>query len=307
VRDTSGWSIRDKTCIVTGSTSGIGRETAKALCEQGARIVLVGRNASRLDALSAELRASSQDRLVHAIAGDFNSLEAVAGIARSFLSLGFPLHVLINNAGTFTYGRERTADGYERMFGVNHLAPFLLTSLLLPRLAASAPSRIINVSSVAYAFTRGLHAEDLMFERGFSPFRAYAHSKLATMLFTTSLHDRLQGADVAVCSLHPGFVATNLGAQNGWLGRISSALLAPLFSTAEEGARTSIHAATVEDAASIAGQYLVNGRVRRPRASAVDRDAAELLWRRSEDYVAPFRKDIASCPTVSLHVTTPAG
>jgi len=284
--------------MVTGPTSGIGRETASALYRQGAHLVLAGRNRQKLETLAQELRALPQGGEIHLLVGDFNSLQDVSKLARDYLAMGLPLHVLINNAGTFTYKRELTRDGFERMFGVNHLAPFLLTKLLLPLLDDGAPSRIINVSSFGYAFVRGMHFDDLMSERGFVGFRAYAHSKLAVMLSTSHLNERLQNSDIAVCSLHPGLVATGIGTQNGWFSKITSAILAPFCKTPQEGAMTSIHAATAQDSREIAGQYLVNRKPRRPRPVALDRDAAALLWQRSEEYIQPFCSGFEPSPAL---------
>jgi NAD(P)-dependent dehydrogenase (short-subunit alcohol dehydrogenase family) len=204
-------------CVVTGATRGIGRATAIALAKRGAQVVLVGRDEARLDEVRREAeRASSSD--VRWVRADFASLESVRHAAEEIAHRWPVLQVLVNNAGLNAGRRRSSADGFELTFAVNHLAPFLLTTSLLPALISGAPSRIVNVTSVFAHFGR-LDVGDVMFERRrYTSTRAYNQSKLANVMFTMELADRLEGSGVSANCVTPGLVATDLMREHWWFG-----------------------------------------------------------------------------------------
>ncbi|HEX5072559.1 MAG TPA: SDR family NAD(P)-dependent oxidoreductase [Gemmatimonadaceae bacterium] len=206
---------RDRVCVVTGATRGIGRATAIALAKLGEQVVVVGRDAARLDEVRREA-----DRAAHAdlscVRADFASLASVRRAADEIAQRWPAIHVLVNNAGINAGRRQLSADGFELTFAVNHLAPFLLTSLLVPALAAGAPSRIVNVTSV-FAHVGRIDVEDVMFERRrYSSTRAYNQSKLATAMFTMELANRLTRSGIGVNCVSPGLVATDLMREHWW-------------------------------------------------------------------------------------------
>jgi NAD(P)-dependent dehydrogenase (short-subunit alcohol dehydrogenase family) len=267
-----------RTCFVTGATSGIGEETALAFARMGARVGILARSRERAERTRARIRRET-GRDVEAVEGDLSSLESVRRAAREILDRFDALHVWVNNAGLICTERDVTADGFERTWATNHLGPYLLTRLVLPRIVESAPARIVVVASEAHRFAKGgLDFDDLQSERGYKTFRVYGASKLANMLFARELVHRLDGTGVAVNCVHPGAVATGLGAQNGWLARATITLLKPFFRTPAKGAETTIHVATAPELASVQGRYFVDRREVAPAATALDDDAARRLW-----------------------------
>jgi NAD(P)-dependent dehydrogenase (short-subunit alcohol dehydrogenase family) len=192
--------------------------------------------------------------------------------------------VLLNNAGVTMLGRSETPDGFETTFAVNHLAPFLLTHRLLPRILETPGARIVNTASGAHKFAR-FDLDDLQSQRSYSSMRVYGASKLANMLFTTELARRLEGHDVGVWSLHPGAVSTRLGANNGGIAKIVLPLLSLVFKTPEQGARTSVHLCSAPRIDAPNGSYFVNERPARSSALARDPDVARRLWEESERMV----------------------
>jgi NAD(P)-dependent dehydrogenase (short-subunit alcohol dehydrogenase family) len=267
-----------RTCMITGATSGIGRETAIALARMGATLVLVCRDARRGEETLGEIAARTGSRDASVMLADLSSQAAVRRVAAEFLATGRPLHVLINNAGIVSLKRRLTADGIEEVFAVNHLAYFLLTNLLLSRLKESAPARIVNVASDAHRYG-AIDFEDLQGEKSYRTMRIYGRSKLANILFTTELARRLEGTGVTVNCLHPGAVATRLGHNNGAFARVLTRLLAPFFRSPESGAATSIHLASSPAVEGLTGKYFVDCREARPSAAARDRTTAERLWK----------------------------
>jgi NAD(P)-dependent dehydrogenase (short-subunit alcohol dehydrogenase family) len=267
-----------RTCFVTGATSGIGEETALAFARMGARVGILARSRERAERTRARIRRET-GRDVEAVEGDLSSLDSVRRAAREILDRFDALHVWVNNAGLICTERDVTADGFERTWATNHLGPYLLTRLVLPRIVESAPARIVVVASEAHRFAKGgLDFDDLQSERGYKTFRVYGASKLANMLFARELVHRLDGTGVAVNCVHPGAVATGLGAQNGWLARATITLLKPFFRTPAKGAETTIHVATAPELASVQGRYFVDRREVAPAATALDDDAARRLW-----------------------------
>jgi NAD(P)-dependent dehydrogenase (short-subunit alcohol dehydrogenase family) len=228
----SEWSLEGRTCLVTGATSGIGLETAVGLAEQGARVVIAGRDARRAEIARADITRRSGNREVGLLLADLSSQAEIRKLADAFASGYGSLHVLVNNAGAVFNRRVLTVDGLEATFAVNHLAYFLLTWLLLDRLRDSAPARIVNVASDAHRFG-SIDWDDLHSEHRYrglpvvSGLRVYATSKLANILFTAELARRLTGTGVTVNCAHPGMVATGLGKNNGALGEVAALLIRP--------------------------------------------------------------------------------
>jgi NAD(P)-dependent dehydrogenase (short-subunit alcohol dehydrogenase family) len=278
--NTADHPMHGRICLITGATSGIGRATALALAGMGAELVLLARDREKAEATAAEVRAAGAPA-VDLLIADLGVLREVRRAAAEFLASGRPLHVLINNAGVVNLQRTLTADGLEATFAVNHLAYFLFTTLLLERLRASAPARIVNVSSEAHRFAP-LDFDDLQNERRYRTMRVYGQSKLANILFTSELARRLEGSGVTANSLHPGAVATRLGTNNGAWARALIRLLRPFFRSPDDGAATSVHLATAAELATVSGRYFANRREKTPSAAARDTEAARRLWAVSE-------------------------
>lgn len=285
------WTLEGKTVLITGATGGIGLAAAVAMARQGAHLVLVGRNQTRgLDAISEIRRRAGSDR-AEFLRADFSSLAEVRRLALALVAEDRPLHVLVNNAGTMNTSRKLTIDGFEEMFAVNHLAHFLLTRLLLPRLQACAPSRIVHVASNAHSFCKEIRWHDLSHEREFSAFPAYGHSKLANILFSNELARRLRGTGVTSNALHPGAVATGIGSNNGIAGRVVPLLLKPFFRSPARGAATTIYLASATEVDGVTGKYFYDSQPVDPKPWALDTNAAGRLWVTSErllgDLLAP--------------------
>jgi NAD(P)-dependent dehydrogenase (short-subunit alcohol dehydrogenase family) len=280
---TSSATLSGKTCLVTGATAGIGRVTARELARPGARVFLVARDPTRGEALAREIRGEggSAEMLV----ADLSSQAEVRGLAQRFLSRGGPLHVLVNNAGVFELSRKLRSDGIETVFAVNHLAYFLLTLLLLERLRASAPARVVNVASEAHRWGT-MDFDDLEGAKSYRPMRIYGRSKLANVLFTYELARRLAGSGVTVNCLHPGTVATGLGSQNGTLARLLISLLRPFLRTPEGGASTTIYLAASPEVTDVSGGYFIDCRRARSSEESCDPQIARRLWERSAEMTA---------------------
>jgi NAD(P)-dependent dehydrogenase (short-subunit alcohol dehydrogenase family) len=258
--------MRDKICMVTGATSGIGRVTAEALAREGAHVIVVGRDRERSRAAASGIRESTGNFNVEFMVADLASVEDVYRLARKFKEKYGRLDVLINNAGAIFMERRLSREGNEMTLALNFLGPFLLTNLLLDVLKAGAPSRIINVSSAAHKMGR-IRIKDLQTRRGYSGWKAYGRSKLALMLFTYELARRLKDTGVTVNAVHPGFVATRFGKTTGLTGA-----LLDLFKVAarspEQGADTVIHLALSPELAEVTGRYFVDMKpVRSSKAS----------------------------------------
>jgi NAD(P)-dependent dehydrogenase (short-subunit alcohol dehydrogenase family) len=277
-------SLSGKTCLITGATSGIGRATALALAGMGASMVLVARDRARGEAVVEEIRGAGGDASL--LLADLSVQAEVRRVAAAFLASGRPLHVLLNNAGVVNLERRLTVDGIESTFAVNHLGYFLLTGLLLDRLRASAPARIVNVASDAHKFA-DLDFDDLNNERRYRFMRVYGQSKLANILFTAELARRLAGSGVTANSLHPGAVATGLGTNNGVWARALIRLLRPFFRTPADGAATSIYLASSPAVEHVSGRYFADCREKLPSRAARDEASARRLWEVSERLTAP--------------------
>ena len=229
--------------LVTGASSGIGRATAVGLARHGARVLLVGRNPARCEAALAAVRAAG-GASAEILRADFSSLDGVRKLADDVLARTERLDVLVNNAATVVMGRSVTTDGYETQFAVNHLSYFLLTGLLLPRLRAKTPTRIVNVASDAHV-SAPIDLDDLQSERRYSVFRVYGQSKSANILWTQELARRLAGAGVTANCLHPGTIRTNLGRGNGVALDLFQRAISLFMKSPDTGAETSIYLADV--------------------------------------------------------------
>lgn len=279
-------AMEGKTALVTGATGGIGLETAAAIAAQGARLLVTARDPARGDAAAAEIRRRAPDARVETLLADLSSQRQVRALAAEVQRRTDRLHLLVNNAGAIVMKRELTEDGLERTFATNHLAYFLLTTLLEPLLRASAPARIVNVASGAH-FRQTLDLADLQSERGYAGMRVYGRSKLANILFTYELARRLEGSGVTANCLHPGVVATGFAARSGGWMELGWKIIRPFILTPAEGAKTSILLATSPSVEGVTGQYFV--REKPARSSGVSRDPAlaRLLWEASERLTAP--------------------
>jgi NAD(P)-dependent dehydrogenase (short-subunit alcohol dehydrogenase family) len=278
-----------KTVVVTGGNSGIGLETAAALAQMGARVVLTARSASRGQAAVQALAGrSSGARPVELVVFDLADLSSVRAGAAELLERCSRIDVLVNNAGLILTERSETVDGYESTLAINHLGPFLLTNLLLPRLIESAPSRIVNVASTAHnAARKGMPFDDLQSTGRYAPMRVYGESKLANMLFTTELAARLAGQGVTANSLHPGTVRTGYGADGDAKGLLALGLkiARPFFLSPEKGARTSVYLASSPEVAQTTGLYFAKCKPKKSRKQARDTAGARRLWTVSDQLV----------------------
>jgi len=274
-----------KVVLITGGTGGIGKATAIGLAAIGARVGITGRDLARAEQAAADIRSASENPAVDAFAADMTSQAEVRRLAAAVLDAYPRLHVLVNNVGGFWAHRHPTADGLERTFALNHLAPFLLTNLLLDRLKASAPARVVTVSSGAQSMGR-IDFDDLQGAHNYSGQRAYNQSKLANIMFTNELARRLDGVGVTATSVHPGVVRTNFGAEDqAWFFTIISRVVRPLLKTPAQGAQTPIYLASSPDMDGISGQFFVNRKPKTPNKVAYDTDMTARLWRVSTDLV----------------------
>ncbi len=279
-------SMQGKACMVTGANSGIGKATALGLAQVGANVVMVARDRARGEVAQNEVKAKSGNNSVDLLVADLSSQQSIRQLVENFKQHYKQLYVLINNAGVFMLTRRETVDGLEITFAVNYLAPFLLTNLLLDVLKASAPARIVNVSSEAHE-NGYIKMDDLQAKKNYRPFRAYGQSKLALVMFTYELARRLQGTGVTANCLHPGFVATNIG-QSGVVPvarPVAKFVLSFLGISPEEGAKTSIYLATSTDVEDVTGKYFVKSVISRSAPISYDESLQRQLWEESAKLV----------------------
>ena len=276
--------LAGRTVLVTGATGGIGRATAMGLATMGANLAITGRNRARTEAAAREIRAVSSGQ-VDLFVADLSSQSEVRRLADEVLQTHPRIDVLVNNVGGCWNTRHVTADGLERTFALNHLAPFLLTNLLLDRLKQSAPSRVVTVASNAHATGR-IDFDDLQGERSYSGSRAYNQSKLANILFTYELARRLQASTVTANTLHPGVVNTSFDAEDpGGIQRLIIPFARPFMKIPSQGAATSIHLASAPDLEQVTGRYFANSQPKRSSKRSYDQAAAARLWQVSADLV----------------------
>lgn len=269
-------SMTGKTVLVTGGTGGIGGATAAGLVGLGARVGIVGRDPARAEAAAQRMRAGGGE--VDVFTADLSAQREVRRLADQVLAAYPRLDVLVNNVGGYWATRHTTEDGLERTFAVNHLAPFLLTNLLLGRLKASRPSRVVTVSSGAQSMGR-IAFDDLQGTGVYRGQRAYNQSKLANVLFTYELARRLEGTGVTANVLHPGVVRTSFGQEDSgrWM-RLLVPLARPFMKSPDDGARTSVYLASSPDVEGVTGRYFANSRPRRSAPASYDEAAAARLW-----------------------------
>ena len=281
--NTTAGPMAGQTVLVTGGTGGIGRATATGLAAMGARVGITGRDIARTRAAAAEVAMASGNPAVDPFPADMSSQAEVRRLAEEVLAAYPRLDVLVNNVGGFWATRHLTADGLERTFAVNHLAAFLLTGLVLDRLKASAPARIVTVSSNAQAAAR-LNFDDLQGERSYSGQRAYSQSKLANVVFTYELARRLEGTCVTATALHPGLVRTSFSAEDpSRLSKVMIPLLRPFMKAPVRGAATSIYLASAPEAKGVTGRYFANRKPKTSSKASYDTAAAARLWQISAD------------------------
>lgn len=284
-----------KLCVVTGSTSGIGKAIAVGLARQGARVVMAGHDRGEGERALAEVRDQTGSDALELEVADFSTLAEVRRFAAAIRARHAVVDVLVNNAGILCERPETTADGLDKTWAVNYLAPFLLTHALLDRVAAAPQGRIVNTASVAHRWGRlrpgSLSPRHPLGERGRAPritgILRYFDTKLALVMFTRSLAQRLDAPTTCNC-FHPGVIGTNLAAGRGVIGRLMK-LGQPLMKRPEQGAATALQLAAADEVGALTGEYFVDGRPRRPSRKAHDDEAAAALWRTSVEITGAGR------------------
>ena len=264
--------------VITGANTGMGKATARALAENGDRVVMVCRSRERGEAALQEVKSQSGNPDVELMICDLSSLDSVNEFCRDFRMKYKQLHVLINNAGVIVPDYRTTSEGYELQFGVNHLAHFLLTDRLLDLLKEGAPARIINVASVAHKSGK-IYFDDVNLKQNYGAWRAYAQSKLANVLFTYRLAEMLEGSGVTVNCLHPGTVATNIVVkQNSPIGKLIARIMGWLIMPPEKGAETAVYLASSGEVEGITGKYFYRKKPVPSSRLSYDKETAGKLW-----------------------------
>jgi NAD(P)-dependent dehydrogenase (short-subunit alcohol dehydrogenase family) len=279
--------MNEKICLVTGSNSGIGKVTAKALAAGRATVIMVCRNRYKGEAAREEIVRETRNEKVDLMIADFSNLSQIRGVAAGVKAKYSRLHTLVNNAGTYNGKRTLTVDGYETTFAVNHLGYFLLTVELLDLLKSSAPARIVNVASNAHRRWR-IDFNDLNLEDDYAGWKAYAQSKLANVLFTYELARRLKGTGVTANCMHPGVVGTNIFNSVGGVGGKIVRLFTPFMRTPEKGADTIIWLASSPEVEGITGKYFVDRKEQATNPESYDTAIAARLWDVSERMCSPI-------------------
>jgi NAD(P)-dependent dehydrogenase (short-subunit alcohol dehydrogenase family) len=277
--------MNGKTCLVTGATLGIGKETALGLARMGAHVVIVGRDETRTRETASWIARESGDAEVDFLIADLSSQAEVRRLAATVKARYSRLDVLLNNAGAIFTRRETTVDGFERTWALNHLAEFLLTHLLRDILEASAPARIVNVASAAHTSGK-IDFDNLQGEKKYSGISAYSQSKLANILFTYALARRLDGKGVTANCLHPGVVATGFGHNTPGLVRTLVSLARPFLITPEKGAATSIYLASSPEGANVTSKYFAKCKPIASSKLSYDVALQERLWELSDKQTA---------------------
>jgi NAD(P)-dependent dehydrogenase (short-subunit alcohol dehydrogenase family) len=270
-----------KVCIVTGSNSGIGKETALALAGINATVVMAVRNQEKGEIAKNEIINKTENRMTDLIICDLASLTSIRNFAKEFAAKYDRLDVLINNAGAVINNRQTTVDGFERNFAVDYLGPVLLTHELLPLLKSSAPSRIINLTSGLYKSGK-VDFYDLQAEKDYNGMQAYRNAKMMILMFTYELARRLEGTGVTVNAVQPGFVATNLGKNTGSLGQaISYKLVRVLQTSSRKGAETSVYLASSNEVKNVTGKCFRKMQVTETSPASNDREMQKRLWEKT--------------------------
>jgi retinol dehydrogenase 12 len=278
--------MQGKTVMVTGATDGIGLVTARVLAEQGARVLLVGRNEPKGQRALTAIKAAAPGADLAFLRADLSRMSDIRQLAANVAETEPHLDGLVNNAGGIFDERQETEDGFERTFALNHLNYFLLTNLLLTKLRAAPAGRVVNVASRAHVGGQ-IAFDDLHLTRGYKAWRAYRQSKLANILFTRALARRLEGSTVTANALHPGFVRTRFGGDNPTIFRLGVRLaMAAMAISVEAGAKTPIFLASSPAVEGRSGGYYVKSALAEPDTAARDDGIAERLWQVSEAMVA---------------------
>ena len=282
-------TMKGKTVLVTGATRGIGLATARELARLGGQVTIVSRNAKKCAAVAEAISAATGNP-VEFIPADLSTLAGIMQAAAEFKQRHTRLHVLVNNAGAFFTRRILTVDGYEMTFALDHLNYFLLTNLLLDMLKASAPARVINVSSGSHLQAKELDFDNLQAEKKFSAWDAYSRAKLCNVLFTYELARRLEGSGVTANAVHPGFVATGFARNNGFFYNVGTWVAGKLFGRKpEEGARTSLMLASSPEVEGVSGKYFFDGQPIGSSPLSYDGALAARLWQVSLELTAKVR------------------
>lgn len=274
--------MKDRIVLVTGATAGIGEIAATEIAKKGATVVLVSRDPKRCEEAAQRMREASGNPKVDFLVGDLAVMKSVREVAHAFLAKYKKLHVLLNNAGATFMKRYETSEGNEQTFALNHLNYFLLTHLLLPVMKetqkADGDVRIVNVSSGAHMGSRGIHFEDFQAKKKYSGWFRYCDSKLANLLFTYELAERLGDTGITVNALHPGFVRTRFGHDNpGLWGKLIK--WSQIFAISpEKGAETSIYLATSPDVQGVSGKYFYKKKARKTNKASYNKEAQRRLW-----------------------------
>jgi len=271
--------MKNKICLITGATSGIGQAAAIGLAKKGATVIVAGRSEERCQNTVTLIRNETGNPNVDHLVGDLSIQAQVRQLAADFKSRYDRLDVLVNNAAAILLRREVSIDGIEMNFALNHLNYFLLTNLLLESLKAAASARIVNVSSNSHR-NKKLNFDDLELKRGYNVGQAYGRSKLANLYFTYELTRRLkdEGADITVNAMHPGFVATNMAANNGWFVRLILPLIHRNSLTPEQGASTAVYLASSPDVEGVTGKYFIREKEVPSTPISYDEEIAGRLW-----------------------------
>ncbi len=270
-------ALQGKVTMVTGANAGMGKEIACALAKMGATVVMVSRDLGRGEAARAEVQAQSGNDAVELLLADLSSQQSIRHLVQEFTARHAQLHVLVNNVGVTLPRRSVTVDGLETVFATNHLAPFLLTNLLLPVLKASAPARVVTVSSGAHSMGK-INFDDLQSEQSYREIRVYNQSKLASMLFSYELARRLAGTGVTANVLEPGFVKTNMAVP------FPFSLFSAMRVSAEQGAQPAIYLASSPDVEGVSGKYFSHkGVATNSSKVSYDESIARRLWQISAE------------------------
>ena len=269
--------MQGKYCLITGANSGIGKATAIKLAQLGAHIIMACRNPIKAEDAKKEIVHRSKNKNVDIMLVDFAKQAEIRTLAKHYKEKYDKLDVLVNNAGLISDKRIETTDGYELTFAVNHLGYFLLTNLLLETLKASPNSRVVNVSSEAHRMAK-LNFEDLHLTKDYSNIKAYSNSKLANILFTRELAERLKGTSVTTNALHPGVVNSNFGGNSSMFWQAMVVMARPFMVSIEKGAETSIYLASSDDVKAVSGKYFVRKKQKSPSNEAVNAQVAKKLW-----------------------------
>lgn len=277
-----------RTTVITGATSGIGKETALALAKKDHAVYLLVRNVEKGEQLKKELVSQTGNRSIFVIYCDLANMQTVQQAADELKGKLMAINVLINNAGGINANKQLSKDGNELTFAMNHLGHFLLTISLMP-LLQKGQARIINVSSEAHRMARPQLLNDVQFKQGYSAFKAYALAKLSNIYFAKAIAERYASSGITAYALHPGVVNTGFGSQLGGFGKVLMLLAKPFMITAREGAQTSIYlAGEIKLSPKLSGQYFKKGKPVKPTLAAQNTSARNKLWQISEQLTQSF-------------------